>query len=394
MFRITKPLTAALVLGSLTAPALADPLIIADARLRYETVDSAAFAQEAEAWTLRARLGLQADLFDAVTGLIEASLTMPLGDEDYNSTVNGKAAFPVVADPKSSTLNRAQLAFTPIEGVTAVVGRQRLILQDARFIGNVGWRQQEQTFDAARVTAKPLEGLTIDYAYLIQANRIFGSNSPMGTHDLDGHVVEAAYKTGFGITATGFFHDIENEDAQMLSLRTYGARIEGGFDVGDGVTLLVDAAYARQKEAGQNPISRSHSFTRVIGGVKYEGVIAKAGFEQLDGNGTTAFQTPLATGHKFQGFADLFLATPAMGLKDQFVLVTYKGDALHGLKPTIAYHKFEAETGGMDYGQEIDAVLGYTVNKHLSFNAKYADYNADGFGADTQKLWLAAELKY
>jgi hypothetical protein len=32
--------------------------------------------------------------------------------------------------------------------------------------------------------------------------------------------------------------------------------------------------------------------------------------------------------------------------------------------------------------------------KHYSLLAKYANYNADNFGTDTQKIWLQADVSF
>ena len=47
------------------------------------------------------------------------------------------------------------------------------------------------------------------------------------------------------------------------------------------------------------------------------------GIEYLEGNGTIGFSTPLATLHKFQGFADVFLTTPASGITDAYGKLGY-----------------------------------------------------------------------
>ena len=71
---------------------------------------------------------------------------MPL-KSDYNSTTNGKTTYPAVADPETYEINRLQLTNTRIPMTTVTLGRQRIVLDDQRFVGNVGWRQNEQTFD-------------------------------------------------------------------------------------------------------------------------------------------------------------------------------------------------------------------------------------------------------
>ncbi|MED5432978.1 MAG: hypothetical protein VX920_11630, partial [Pseudomonadota bacterium] len=103
------------------------------------------------------------------------------------------------------------------------------------------------------------------------------------------------------------------------------------------------------------------------------------------------FQTPLATKHAFNGWADLFLATPADGLEDTFVTV---GGKLAGFKLAAIYHDFKSNEGSTDYGTEMDLLVARPIGKHYTVGLKYADYSADDFGADTSKYWAWGELKF
>ncbi|HEY9580790.1 MAG TPA: hypothetical protein VIR65_13110 [Rhizorhapis sp.] len=106
--------------------------------------------------------------------------------------------------------------------------------------------------------------------------------------------------------------------------------------------------------------------------------------------GVFAFQTPLATLHKFQGWADLFLTTPSAGVRDLNFTLTKKFPAipvLPALSATIAYHKFDSDIGDLDYGQEWDAQVGFKLLE-TAVLLKYADFDSSGFGADTRKFWV------
>jgi hypothetical protein len=70
---------------------------IIDLRLRSEGVDQEGMAEDAEAVTLRARLGLETGKAWNTAFLAEGDLLWPL-ESRYNSTVNGKTGYPVVAD--------------------------------------------------------------------------------------------------------------------------------------------------------------------------------------------------------------------------------------------------------------------------------------------------------
>src|SRR6185436_13070135 len=122
---------------------------IVDTRLRYENVDQAGLAKDANALTARARLGVEATE-GPLSFLVEAEGTLAL-NESYFSGLNRKATYPIVADPENIELNRIQVQYKGLPGTVVTAGRQRINLDDQRFVGSVGWRQNEQTFDAVRV---------------------------------------------------------------------------------------------------------------------------------------------------------------------------------------------------------------------------------------------------
>jgi len=103
------------------------------------------------------------------------------------------------------------------------------------------------------------------------------------------------------------------------------------------------------------------------------------GFEIMD----AGFRTPLATVHKFNGFADALLPLTgfANGLEDFYVYAGYKIPVGNGIAVKAIYHWFDAESGaasGEDGGDEIDLVASYKINKYLSLLAKYGSYDSDG----------------
>jgi len=188
-----RTMTAGFFLASLLASAaqaddfgsvVRDTKPLVDVRLRSESVDQTGMANEADALTLRARLGLETGKVWGTSLLAEGVALWPLEDR-YNSTVNGKTSYPTVADPERYGINRLQLANTSLPGTTLIVGRQRINLDDQRFVGNSGWRQNEQTFDAAQLINKSIPHVTVDLVYLNQVNRVFGPDSPVGRYTGD-----------------------------------------------------------------------------------------------------------------------------------------------------------------------------------------------------------------
>jgi hypothetical protein len=118
------------------------------------------------------------------------------------------------------------------------------------------------------------------------------------------------------------------------------------------------------------------------------------GNEVLEGNGVKGFTTPLATLHKFQGWADKFLVTPPNGIDDRYVNVgvTLKGvGPLDTLSAQASYHQNEAERVSLRYGDEVNVQVQAKWHRYLG-TIKYGDYAADRLFTDTVKLW--AQLEY
>ncbi|NJO35284.1 MAG: alginate export family protein [Rhodospirillales bacterium] len=185
--------------------------LLLDARYRFEWKDQEGFADEAYANTLRTRLGYETGSFHGFKILVEFENIFSIGDDRFNSTTNGLVQYPVIADPNATEVNRAQVTFTGVDDVDITIGRQRLNLANQRFLGAVDFRQNEQTYDAARLTAEVFEAFTVDYAYLSRVHRVFGDNNPLGEFDSDSHVFAAVYDgREFGkVTAYGLLLDFD-----------------------------------------------------------------------------------------------------------------------------------------------------------------------------------------
>jgi len=196
---------------------------------------------------------------------------------------------------------------------------------------------------------------------------------------------------------TAYAYLLDNNDVAGFSTNTFGIRFEGKTEVADKTKVLYEAEYANQTDAKDNAGDYSVNYFHVAGGVGFEGATLKVGYESLgsDNDGTASFKTPLATLHKFNGWADKFLGTPAAGLEDFYISGAYKfGGAAKGLKAAAIYHKFTSQFGDTDYGSELDLLLAYAINKNYSVAVKYADYNADTWSVDTQKLWVTLGVKF
>jgi hypothetical protein len=393
-------LLVAISAAALGAPglALADPIpgkLIVDMRLRSEFVDQDGLPKTAEALTLRTRLGWETPAWQGFRALVEGENVAAL-DEDYNSTLNGKVRFPVVSDPPVTQMNRLQLSWTGAGG-DLIAGRQRIILGNARFIGNSGFRQTEQTFDAARADWRPNAGLTLTYAYIDKVHRVFTEKSPQGAWNSDSHVFQADYKTSAGtLTAYGYLLDFTNAATQ--SSATWGVRFAGAHPLKPGLAVTYEAEAARQTDYRNSPAAFDLGYLDLGLGLKAPDRWASLGFEELEGNGRRSFQTPLATLHIFQGWADVFLTTPPAGIRDLNLNAgaTVKlGGKAPPLKLQASAHDFTDDNGSRRYGRELDLLAALPLTNSLAAELKAAFFDgATPAFADRTKMWMTLEYRY
>lgn len=386
------PLALALACAAMPAFA-ADPVTLEwDLRGRHESVDDDAFARNAEATTLRLRLGLRADFGHGWTALVEGEGIVN-ANERYNSGANGQTTYPAVIDPDGAELNQAWIGWKN-EHFGATVGRQRINLDNQRWVGAVGWRQNEQTFDAASFEIKATENWSLRYAWLGKVHRVSGDDArdPLARErDLSTHLINTSLKRGKQ-QWTGYLYLHDDRDVAAASTATFGVRWTGTH-AADPLTWGWTAEYARQHDHADNPRDFSHAYWLLEPTLQAKGVTWRVGWEHLGGDGTHALQTPLATLHAFNGWADKFLVTPAGGIDDLYVGASGKAGKFTW---AAAYHDYRTDHrfGAVDhYGREFDASLARPLWKDFTGMIKFADYRADDFARDTRKLWVQIEYK-
>jgi len=378
------------------AKAFEDDVVKVAFRLRYETVDDDAKPQDASALTLKSRLTLAPKLDDWLF-LAQIDNVAHIADR-FNDTRNGKGAqYPTVADPDGTDINQAFIRYSGFEGTQITAGRQAIVRGNKRFVGGVEWRQNEQTYDSASVGYKK-DNVAVYYAYVDSVRRIFGPDSGTPAKDLDSktHLIDGSYSfsPALKLAAYGYFMDFE-DDAPGLSNQTLGLRLTGKVDVADGVNVAYQAEYANQKDYEDNPNDYDADYMLLDATVNLSQVSLRAGYEVLGGDvsGGQGFQTPLATLHKFQGWADQFLGTPDTGIEDTYLGITTKQ---FGVKFALYYHDFSQEEGSGDYGDEIDVSAAYKINKNYAVLVKAAQFNADSSSGreDVTKVWLQLQASF
>ncbi|TLU64263.1 hypothetical protein FE810_11680 [Thalassotalea litorea] len=195
-------------------------LFMADFRLRYETVDQNNLLNDAKALTLRTTIGLRTPKIFGFSLYVEGEDSRPVfGIDDYSDTLGMNPDYSVIADPKTTEFDQGYLQFKT-KTITARLGRQVISLDNQRFVGNVGWRQDKQTFDAMSVTWKLFDSITVNYAYIDKRNRIFAKDRDLNSKD---QLINLAWDTGLG-TLIGYAYMLEEDEGIRNTNDTYGIR--------------------------------------------------------------------------------------------------------------------------------------------------------------------------
>lgn len=357
-------------------------------RYRFENVKQDGFTRTAKSSTLRTRLVYQTLEYRNIAALLEFDNLAEIGADEYNDGTGRRPEFPVVADATYTEVNQAYLDVKVLPSTLVRVGRQRVNLDNERFVGGVGWRQNEQTFDAFAIVNTTIRDTRVLLAAVTDIKRISGNSLDLGTHKM--FHVNSTLIPYVNLSAYGYLLDNVND--------SYGLRLTQGAGSGNFIYTL---EYAYQKTPAATVLSAPHSeadYLMLEGGMKFATALApltaKVSYEILgSNNGNYGFSTPVATLHPHNGWADKFLSTPSDGLIDfHFTLET----KLRGTGLKTVYHEFETDTGGIDLGHELDAIATRTINENLSIALKYAWYKSGDRASitDTRKIWFMANASF
>jgi hypothetical protein len=373
-------------------------------RYRYESVDQDNTLKNANANTLRTRIALHSGEWYGLSGLLEVDNVSRIGGDNYNDTRNNNARYSTVADPDGTEINQLYLRYQQAFG-SLTYGRQKIDLDNQRFVGSVAWRHNEQTLDGTVLRITPSKDLTFTYGYIDNVNTPFGPDGdhgyPTNPGNIKGHshLLNASWQVAPALTISAYSYLLGLDSLSVAptalpgtqSSRTVGVRINGLLG-----NLGYTGEYARQRAYADNPNHLHGDYYLAELFYQRSGYMGKVGYEVLSGdNGTVnrAFQTPLASKHLFQGWADVFLITPTAGIRDAYI-----GGSLPiaGGSFQTWYHSFHSDAGSENYGSEWDLSYARPIPyvKNLSVLIKYAAYDAKDYSVDTDKFWLQAQYQF
>ena len=360
-----------------TLPAKPTPWIkpTIDIRARYEFGDTDG-KDVSHAFTFRERLGLKTQAWNGFSAFIEGEFSQAAVD-DYNGGAIGADPFDpantLIADPETNELNQGYIQYEGFD-TTFKAGRQKIVYDNAAFIGDVVWRQNQQTYDAFSIVNKSLDGLTFNYAYVNGVNRIFGSDATNlpNVADLSSslHLLNGSYTGIKGLTLGGYAYIMNFQDIGSWDNNTFGVSAKGNLL---GLTLYGELAY--QDKAGvlgeEEALYGHATATKTFGTQSLT-----LGMEYLE----AGFKTPLATLHAFNGFADVFVGGRTNGnhngLADLYVSHTIP--IFYGMKWTNVLHAFGDNNISTDYGWEYNSVLVKKFDDNFTAIAKFAQFETEG----------------
>ena len=355
--------------------------------------------RDGEALTLRLAGQAEFALEPRTTALFELEGVVALND-GFNDGRGRRPNRPFIPDPEGLEINRAQISTERWDGTRITLGRQRIALDDWRFIGEFPFRQNHQSIDALRIETRRLGPGSLDAGYFNRVQRPLGRDNPGGRFEGDSVFANYTLSSPIGrVTAFHYRFDIETGPQGVLrhvfSNRVTGARLFGRRQSGDlGVSW--EASYAHQTDHDDNPIDYAADYG--MGEIKLETLRGALTFraERLGADNGQGFQTPLASLHKFQGLADQFLRTPGDGVDDLSVAASAElGDlgVLRDVRVLARHHWFSAAETSQDYGRELDLTLGAKIGD-VGLSLEFADYSARGFATDKQVISISTAIGF
>lgn len=369
-------------------------------RYRYEHVDEDNALKNANASTLRLRLNYRTGQWKGWSAFAEFDHVFHVLIDNFNPVAGAsqrQLEYSVVADPDGSDLNQLYLDLDPNDDWKYRLGRQRILLDNQRFVGGVGWRQNEQTYDALTLNTSAIAKTQFSYSYVNRVRRIFGQSSPLGKERLDGHLFNAKIGLSDEFSLTPYLYSLDYADAVANSTLSFGARAVGSHPFGSGKFNWL-AEYARQSDTGDNPTSYDADYLHLNAAYAAgNGMSLGLGYEILgaDSSAGASFITPLATLHAFNGWADQFVFTPDAGLQDLYVSFKFK---VAKWDLTAIYHDFSSDTGSFNYGDEIDLSGALKLSDRYGLLLKAALFRADSSSpltnVDTNKFWIMFTASY
>jgi hypothetical protein len=367
-----------------------------EVRPRYNRIDESDKPLLTEGWTLRLIAGWRSGPWHGWRVTLEGIHTGHVGAKRFNDDPArfATSAYPLLPDPRTTDFNQAHVEYAGLPDTRVRAGRQRVRLDNQRWVSDNDFRQIPQLFEGVSVVNTSLPHTRLYAARFERVRTTSGIDNP-----LELTLLNAAFNPapGHGVAAYAYFHDQPQNGAftgfANNSYRVAGARAEGAFASG-AIEVPYVIELARQDAYAGGDARIDARYWRAGTGVTWRGLAVRYD-EELKGSndGRYGVQMPLTDFYAFNGWTLHFFNTPRQGLRDRWVTVRYP------FRELVLYaeaHRFRSDHGRLDFGRETDTGISWSFMEGAVVRLQHARYDpgGGGIGAHVRKTWLTLTWTY
>lgn len=364
------------------------------ARYRYQEI-SDPLRGDAQASTLKLRLSADWAFSSNWQAIVQLDHVEAFTPDNYNSMAFMSRSTSPIADVADSEINHAYLRYSSDSNWALAIGRQGIVFDNQRHVGNIEFWQQDQSFDAVVFEYNDQLSWSGSYSYVSKVQRIFGrsaksqfssqdirfgrvpqrSTQGLGIHNHDTHLINVSYGFDEANSLTGYVYLIDNETRPEFSSNTIGLRALGSIKP-NAIKWGYVAEYAYQQGANNNPRVYSASYVMLEASAQINSHLFSATFEHLGDDNAFGFVTSLGDNHRFQGWADVFndYLQNTSGMND--LSLSYRGRDKK-LRWRVKAHQFVNTRNNQTIGHELNAQLAYRYTRKWEFQLIASKYFAD-----------------
>jgi len=231
-------------------------------RYRYETADDGPPGiDDGLASTLRIAPGYRTGDYHDASLYVQLEDVLQVGTDSFDDGIGPPSGWALVPDPEGFELKQAYLHYAGLPRTVFTAGRQLINHRAApfnRFIGDQGWRQHFQAFDAFRAVTLAIPDVVGEYAYVWNVNRANGernrlpdgSDYTMNTHWLNWQYSGLSFAK---VEQYLYLLDFTTRPSAGFSTVTAGLRGSGDRIVYPATRLTYAGEYAYQADYADNP---------------------------------------------------------------------------------------------------------------------------------------------
>jgi len=298
-----------------------------------------------------------------------------------------------VADENGFSLHQAWAEILLVSDLSFKIGRQEIVYDDQRFLGNVDWAQQGRSHDAAVLKYEPSAmKLHFGAAYNQDGEGITGNTLKTNTYKSlqylwlhkDWNIVNASFL--FLNNGLQYIDEVDETKNDTRYSQTAGIHLKAGIN---DFNFSSNLYYQFGKDVDDNSLdaylisleaiySASEKINIGLGGELQSGNEYGSSVEGKN----KAFNPLYGTNHKFNGFMDYFYVGNHLnnvGLVDLYANVKYSFNKKSNVT-AVVHQFFAAETINdqlsKDLGFELDLVTSLKLTEFVGVQAGYSHFFA------------------